>query len=249
MKNVMTCAEAEELLGAYALDAIPEDDRLRMTEHLASCPEHRAAVEELRSVAPSLALMVEEREASPELRRRIIDAVQRTPQFAGTPSAAVPPEARPTAPKARPARERPRRWQWQPRIAALAAAAVLLLGLGIGIGRFTTPPASQQLMTWSFSGNSLAPAAQAHLVYFKDQQKAVVEVSGLPALSVGQVYEMWLFQAGKPIDAGVASTSGGLVARLDRDLAQYNQFAITVEPGEQPQPTTSPILVGSLKAA
>jgi anti-sigma factor RsiW len=249
MKSVITCAEAEELLGAYALDALSDSDRARMDEHLANCREHRAAGEELKRVAPALALMVDERQASPDLRRRILDAVSHEPQSAARPAPAVlqPSDARRRAITPRPTAAR--RWQWRPRIAALAAAAVLLLAAGIGIGRLTAAPANQQLVTWTFSGNAAAPNAAAHLVYFKDQRKAVVEVTGLPALSAGQVYEMWLFQAGKPFDAGVAASSGRLVASLDRDLGQYSQFAITVEPGEQLQPTTSPILVGSLNSS
>lgn len=252
MKKVMTCAEAEELLGAYTLDALPEGERARVQEHLLTCSEHRDAVEELRQVTPLLALTVEERDASPELRRRILDAVRREPQA----PAAAGPEDRTGAPETPgrivvPGPAFRRRWQWRPRmVATAAAAALLLLAAGVGLGRLTSPTApTQQLVTWTFSGNSLAPDARARLVYFKDQQQAVVDVTGLPALSPGQVYELWLFKDGKPIDAGVASTNGGLVARLNRNLGEYSQIAITIEPGEQPQPTSSPILLGTLRSA
>ena len=251
MKNVMTCAEAEELLGAYALDALPAAERARVDEHLQSCADHRAAAEELKHVAPLLALTVEERAASPGLRQRILDAVSQEPQTAAPQSAIVP--VRPSeasGPMVAPRAATRRRWQWGSRIAGLAAAAVLLVGAGIAIGRLTVPPgATPQLVTWTFNGNSLAPNARAHLIYYKDQQRAVLDVTGLPALSQGRVYELWLFKAGKPIDAGIASTDRGLVVRLDQDLGQYNQIAITIEPGEQPQPTSSPILVGSLRSA
>jgi anti-sigma-K factor RskA len=251
MKNVISCVEAEELLGAYALDALPAADRARVDEHLQVCAEHRAAAQELKHVAPLLALTVEERAASPELRQRILDAVSQEPQTAAPQSAVVP--VRPLEASGRivaPSATMRRRWRWGSRIAGLAAAAVLLVGAGIGIGRLTVEPgATPQLVTWSFHGNSLAPNARAHLVYFKDQQRAVLDVTGLPALPQGTLYELWLFKAGKPIDAGVASTNGGLVVRLDQDLGQYSQIAITIEPGEQPQPTSSPILVGSLRSA
>ena len=38
----MSCAEAEDLLGAYALEALPEEEARRVEEHLRSCAEHRA---------------------------------------------------------------------------------------------------------------------------------------------------------------------------------------------------------------
>ena len=36
----MNCSEAEELLGAYALDAVSEDEAAAMRAHLATCEEH-----------------------------------------------------------------------------------------------------------------------------------------------------------------------------------------------------------------
>ena len=72
--TAMNHAEAEEFLGAYALDALTRDERQRMEEHLGSCEEHRDAAAELRATASLLALTVEDRDPSPALRRRIIDA-------------------------------------------------------------------------------------------------------------------------------------------------------------------------------
>ena len=38
----MNCSEAEELLGAYALDALPPDEAVAMRAHIAGCDEHAA---------------------------------------------------------------------------------------------------------------------------------------------------------------------------------------------------------------
>ena len=95
-----------------------------------------------------------------------------------------------------------------------------------------------------------APGAEARLVYFKDRKQAVVAASGLPRLATGQVYEMWLIKDGVAVDKGIStSASGDLAAQLSGDLSQFQQFAITIEPKEEPVPTTKPILVGSLKTA
>jgi anti-sigma-K factor RskA len=239
MKRAMTCAEVEELLGAYALDALLADDRAAVEEHLRSCAEHETAAQELRHVTPLLALTADEREPSPELRRRIVNALKNEPQ--------LPERQAPATPPAPERRGSAMRWRFQPRVAALALAAIVLLAVGAAIGHLTTQPTlNQQVVAYTFHGNSLAPGAQARLVYFKDQQQAVLDVTGLPALRAGHVYEIWLFQGAKPIDVGVAATDGELVARLDRNLGQYQQLAITMEPGEQIQPTTNPILVGRL---
>jgi len=77
----------------------------------------------------------------------------------------------------------------------------------------------------------------------------VVAATGLPRLASGQVYEMWLIKGGVPVDKGIsASSSGDIGAQLPGDLSQFQQFAITIEPGEQQLPTTKPILVGNLQS-
>lgn len=235
-------AEADDLLAAYALDALPEPEARRVEEHLQTCPEHRAAAAELRKTGSLLSLTVEEGEPSPELRRRIVEAVKASPAR----SASVEREA----PQA-PVLAMPRRFpSWLPRPARLAVAATVAIGLGISaligyqIGQITGRP-----VAYTFQGDaSAAPGAEARLVYFKDRKEAVLAASGLPKLASGQVYEMWLIKNGVPVDKGIsASATGDLGAKLSGDLSQFQQFAITIEPGEQQLPTTKPILIGNLQ--
>jgi len=128
------------------------------------------------------------------------------------------------------------------------AAAVLLAFLGgISIDRLTTRPAQ---LAWVFAGNAQAPDARASLTYFRDRKQAVLATTGLPALPEGKLYEIWLFKNGTPVDAGTSGVAGGkLVVTITRDLTQYQQLAITAEPGEQPRPTGSPIMEGVLSGA
>jgi anti-sigma factor RsiW len=52
----MTHDPIEELLGAYALHAIDDDERAMVEAHLATCPRCRAEVDSHREVAAHLAL-------------------------------------------------------------------------------------------------------------------------------------------------------------------------------------------------
>lgn len=243
--TAMSCAEAEDLLGAYALEALPEDELRRVEEHLRSCAEHRVAAAALRQTSLVLPLTVEEREPSPQLRRRIVEAVKATPArpLAGEPEA-------PSAPVVPLPRVR-RVPSWLPKPARLAVAAAVAIGLGISaligyqVGQVAARP-----VAYTFQGDaSAAPGAEARLVYFKDRKEAVLAASGLPKLAPGQVYEMWLIKNGVPVDKGIsASATGDLGAKLSGDLSQFQQFAITIEPGEQQLPTTKPILIGNLQS-
>ena len=251
--TAMNHADSEELLGAYALDALTEDERQRFEEHLRSCDEHRQAAVELRGSASLLALTVEDRNPSPSLRRRIMDAVNLAPSpTPGMPPATAEMLPRPAAPPSAASSPRSASWRpgWSLRPARLAVAAALLLALAAGalIGRLTGPTATA--VAYTFQGDPLrAPGAQARLVYFKDQQAAVVAATGLPPLASGQVYEMWLIKDGVPVDEGIGSSADGeLAARFTGNVPQFQQFAITIEPGEQRLPTTTPILLGNLKA-
>jgi len=244
--TAMNHAEAEEFLVAYALDALTGDERQRMEEHFRSCEEHRDAAAELRATASLLALTVEDRDPSPTLRRRIMEAVSAPPSQSGA-FVPLPPTRPPSTPAERRV-ARPRRWSVRPAYLAVAAALLFALGAGALIGRLTGPTAST--VAYTFHGDATrAPGAQARLVYFKDQQAAVVAATGLPRLASGQVYEMWLIKDGVPLDEGIgSSTNGDLAARMTGDFSQFQQFAITIEPGEQRLPTTMPILLGNLRA-
>jgi len=247
--TAMSCAEAEDLLGAYALEALPEDDMRRVEEHLRSCAEHRAAAAELRRTSALLPLTAEEGNPSPELRARILQAVKATPaqrELVAEPVAAV---HEPQGTAVVPIRRMPRRPTWAARSSRLAVAAAVALALGIGglIG-YQLGQAGQNQVAYSFQGDATAaPGAEARFVYFKDRKQAVVAATGLPRLGPGQVYEMWLIRDGVPVDKGISSSSSGDIgAQLSGDLSQFQQFAITIERGEQPLPTTKPILVGNL---
>ena len=224
--------EAEELLGAYALGALDGDEVSRMEEHLASCREHAAAAAELRQAQSLLALTPGDVAPPAELRARIVKAVN-ADQGA--------------APVVVPIRRTPRAPRWAPRPAYLALAAGLLLAGVIG-GWFGYQLSQTQQVAYSFAGQaSLAPGAQAHLVYFKDRKQAVLTVTGLPRLSAGQVYEAWLIKGGRAVDEGVGSqANGSLGLQIPADVSGFDQLAITIEPGEQPQPTSTPILTGQL---
>lgn len=132
-------------------------------------------------------------------------------------------------------------------------AATVLLAVGIGVfagyrlGQ-SNNPGSSPAIAYQFKGSLLAPTAQANLVYLPARRQALLAVKGLPPLEPGHVYEMWLVdRAGSPTDVGIAAAPDGrITVQMDQDLSRYRQFAITVEPGERPSPTTEPVLQGSL---
>ncbi len=239
--TALGCDQVEDLLGAYALDALTAPEAADVRLHLATCAEHRQAAAELRETVSLLALAVDEREPSAELRARVIASIQ---------SASSEPAPGPEpVPVVVPIRRAPRQPRWAPRPAFAAMAAAALLAIGIGTyGGYRLGQRSSSAVAYQFTGGLLAPTAKASLVYLRDRQEAVLAVKGLPPLGPGQVYEMWLIDpTGVSVDEGIAAAPDGrIVAQMSADLSKYRQFAITIESGERPTPTTQPILQGSL---
>jgi anti-sigma-K factor RskA len=237
----LTCEQAELLLGARALDVLSADETRQLDEHLRGCAEHAEVLSQLRRTVSVLPLLVDDREPPPALRDRIMESVRRETQYQAS-SITIAPAA-----KAEP----PRRPVWLRvgssmafRRLAVAAAIVLAIGLGFAAGSRTGQPA---LRTWALTGTQSAPSAQGALVYAPGQQSAVLTVSGLPSLQVGQIYEAWLIRNGAPVDVGVSrGADGKLVLAISRNVSDYQVVAVTIEPGEQPKPTTTPIVAGNL---
>lgn len=123
----MTHDPIEELLGAYALDAVDDDERAAVEAHLATCPRCRAEVDSHREVAAHLAAGA----PAPEgLWDRIAEALEgETPP----PLRLVIDRDVPVAPADQPGAEvvrlRPR--QRIGVLAAAAAAVVAIVGLSI----------------------------------------------------------------------------------------------------------------------
>jgi hypothetical protein len=113
-----THAEIEDLLGAYALDAVDPAEAAIVEEHLESCPRCRAEVSEHREVA---AMLGNSGGAAPEgLWDRIAGSLEETPPPLRMPAAPVTP----LPPRA----DRERRGVSARAVAALAVAAALLIG-------------------------------------------------------------------------------------------------------------------------
>jgi hypothetical protein len=71
----LECWEIDELLGAFVLSAVSEQERSAADRHLAECGRHQSAIEELARSSSLLTLAARTREPRPELRSRILAAL------------------------------------------------------------------------------------------------------------------------------------------------------------------------------
>ncbi len=255
-----THEELAELLGAYALDAVDEDERIAVEAHLAQCPRCAAEVSDHREVAAAMAFSGA---PAPEgLWSRIVETLEEPPPALVLPSA-------PTAEVssfevARVARdERKARPRFLAPIGAAAAVAILALGLLAGIlvsNNDTGPSESEVLAQASLDdvARRVLNDANASKILLESPSgdltaTAAVEADGsgylvgttLPALDPSQTYQLWGVRADTVVSLGVLGESPGVVAfHLDDGV---DALVITSEvAGGVPVSSNPALLVGTV---
>jgi anti-sigma-K factor RskA len=224
-------SDLQELLGAYALDALPDDERRLLEAHLATCETCRSELAELRLAVNSLPLSIDEREPSAALRDRLRAAVEA--ELATTDVDELPLDTVvPFEPRTERDTTRPLRRNWLP---WAVAAIFLLFGLGmLGWNLNLRQSSNQQVIALQAAPG--VTGASGELVYLKDQHIIIVKPNSLPALAAGQVYELWLIQGETAIPSGVFGASERQIA-VAANLDQYQALAITIEDGPLGKPT------------
>ena len=256
----MNCNEAGELIGAYALDALPPDEAAAMRAHLATCATHAAAAAELLAVAARLPALAEETTPPAALRSRLLAAIAAEPRARDSVVRAMPaarsaaPAAAKTATAQRPRslpsiRLQPYAWGSIAAIFVAAIAGLLVWNIVLQT-RGSTGDASRLAshLERSVPLRSNAGAQGGVVVFFPDERKAVVVGEGLPSLDAGKTYQMWQISGQRPVSLGLIRPDGAghSTAIVPYDPDRPSTLAITIEPaGGSAEPTTAPILTTS----
>jgi len=228
----MNCDEVEDLLGAYALDALPGGPSTDVAAHLATCSKHPEAAE-LRAVAGALAFAAPEAQPSAALRTRLLEALRE---------------------ESEPADAAPRRigilgWL-KPLVRQRAVPYALAGGLVIALIALVITNlggGSDQSgrATVSLSGENSAGA----VVYELEDGIIVVDADGLKPLDNSQTYQLWGIASGKPSSLGLLGTApnGETLSVVRGQIKDFELLAVTIEPtGGSIAPTTDPVLKGKV---
>jgi len=229
----MNCEEINELLAAYAVDALDRSDTRTIGDHLSTCRKHDETLAGLTSAVWSLPALAEERDPSPELRARLLGAfdAEVAAQAVTTPPRAIPREPA-TVPFVR-----------RSAFAWLAAAALFLVVVGLTTWNVVLQTSDED--AWTVSADLTGANIDGHLWYSDGLQLAVLSMEEMPAADSGRVYQAWGIYDGRPVSLGVMPHEDTIAMKAD--LAGASTFAITEEPaGGSPQPTGDPVAVAEL---
>ena len=248
MTRPLPHAEIQELLGAFALDAVDADEAAAVEAHLATCPRCRDEVRDHREVASLLAYAGT---SAPEgLWERLAASLDEAPPAAEAPALGSvrqisQPIAARTSRASGPARRRP-----GARIAAAAVAATMLAGLGAVGGaqlqvafrpdKSTVPlpeKARERLLEEAATAALARGSRTVHLLTpdNKPIADAVVTVGGngyligkgAPVLPEGRTYQLWAVANGQKLSVGVLGGQVDVVSFSSPKVV--DALALTVE--------------------
>ena len=257
--------DTHALAGAYAVNAVTEEERTSFEIHLGLCPDCSAEVAELRAAAATLTSDIE-LTPPPALRGSILAAISQPRPHPPRPPPTVGPApvARvaggapaPVAPTPAPVDElavrRSRRAQ--PWLAGLAAAAVL------GVAAVSWQPwddgntgqqitATEQVLRAGDAQRLEQPmgSAEVAIVRSPSMKQAVFVADALPTPPAGRAYQLWFDVPGQGmVSAGMIPTANATVAvMLKGDASAATGAGITLEPESGSEhPTTSPVALFS----
>ena len=250
---MMTHHEIEELLGAYALDAVAPDEATAIEDHLADCPRCRAEVQAHREVAALL---------SSGTTTSVPEGVwDRIAADLGDTPPPIPIEVALDRRRERAERAKAPRRNLLTGIAA-AAAVVVIAAMGVVLvnQRNDLDRLDREVAAADEAGSlaelvgdpatrvvELEGEAHGARAFVGQDGDAVLVASALPALDGDRTYQLW----GLP-DGDDEMVSLGVLGE-DPEQSEFRvesgitTLAITTEPGGgSPDPTTDPLVVGTL---
>lgn len=231
-----------DLLPAYALGCLDEEEAIPAAEHLAGCQECQAALRQYQQTVEALPLAAVQRPLPPQLKEKLAARIPLADMQASSVSRAG----------------------WRARLAGVSQSAALALvslalvvALGISNlylwGRLQRVESQSQLAmrTVTLSGTEFSPQASGMLVISHDGEYGTLVVDGLPKLGDAHQYQLWLIQDGQRASGGLFNVDdsgyGALWVSSPAPLSQYSAFGVTIEPsGGSPGPTGEKVLGGDL---
>jgi anti-sigma-K factor RskA len=203
----------DELIPGYALHALDADDERIVVAHMSECERCRARLRDYEGVAAALAHTAPPVQPPPQLRERLLEAIE--------PVVAAPAAAAPPAPAAS-------RRSWWTRISAVAVPALAAVVVVLAI--------------WNISLRNDLDNKDVRAVAPIGKVGSVVSYAGghvallghLAPAPAGHVYEAWVIPdhgKGTPIAAGTF-TGGPVHLTLTHSAGPGDVIAVTLEKGQ-----------------
>lgn len=249
-----TSADVHTLTGAYALNALPQEDRERFERHLAECPTCAEEVGEFGEVLARLGSATAE-EPPQWLRDDVLAAARGTRQ--------LPPDVRAEQQDDLAGKRAVRQESWWRRPSALLAAAAVVAAVLLG---YQAAVSDQRLDELRGTGEAYAALTEmlavpdarvisgaatgggsTTAVVSHKRELALIIGSDLPDPPGDRAYQVWVMSP-QPRSAGLLPATAQPHAQLvAHGVKPGDKLGVTIEPaGGSAQPTSSPIVLMQL---
>lgn len=244
---MMSRDELLELIPAYVLGALDEDERTQVEALLASDTEAQLIEAEYRQIAEVLPFTAVSRKASPDLKDRLLQRINEN----DSPSNIQP---------------LPKQQQLNIRryvLPLVAGVTVAIIGLLFAVSSISTPTTPEAIfLALANQVDSKEVVVEpsedtqirGQLLVSSDGEQAVLRVRDLPSLTPDQIFQLWLIDADGSKSGGIyqAGSNAELYVIIPNEKAidTYVAFGISIEPeGGSPlgdAPSSDPVFAVSI---
>lgn len=217
-----------EMLPAYALGCLDQEEAVMVSEHLATCTKCNGQFLEYRSTVDAMAYGAQAVCPPDSLKQKLMQRIQTT---AEKPSVSQP-------------ATKPRKLKslWQSLSPAWAFASLALI-VSLSVINLLQwhhtqklhKEISVELLVLKMKGTQRAPKGDGTFVISQDRKKGVLVASDLPIPDENQQYQLWMKKNGRQVSGGVfpVTSTGYAVVEIQskESLSNFRSFEITLEPG------------------
>lgn len=230
---MMQHEEIKDLLAAYALGSVPEDDRRVVADHIVTCADCRAELADYEAVSESLALAVPPVDVPSDFTERVVGAA------VGERSEAEPGKLK-------------RRWT---RLGILAGAALVVTVIAVAgtiIESNNDSQRRQEVLALLASSDGITLTGEDDVIGKVAGSRFAL--AGLDEAPEGKTYQLWLMKgdrcpsaepaACELVSAGTFDTEDGVaLIELDESAQDWQDAAVTIEDDDGAEfPTSTPFV-------
>ena len=231
-----------EMLPAYALGCLDEEEALLVSEHLGICAQCNGQFLEYRSTVGTMAFGTPRIRPPDSLKQKLMHRIQ---------SKAKEPS---------PARSISKPWKWKsllPNFTPAWAFASLALILSLSVfnliqwqnAQSLRDEFSVELLVLKMRGTHRAPKGDGTFVISQNRKKGVLVASDLPVPDKSKQYQLWMKKNGQQVSGGVFSVTptGYAVVEIQSKelLSDFKNFEVTLEPAGGSQSQTGQLYMVS----
>ncbi|MGE3961072.1 MAG: anti-sigma factor [Dehalococcoidia bacterium] len=241
----LDCAAIDEMLPAYAVDALDDADRAVVERHFAGCERHED-VGAWNEVALRLADLAPAVTPPEGLRGRVV-AIPSGPPVPAEDAAPVeivaPVELGPVPLEAIPGLPPTR--VGSSRLPYALAAAFAAIAVFFAAWTAVLLTGAEEESAPRLAATTSADGIDASATFIEEEGVALVRFDGLTPLPAGSDYQLWAIGPGAdPAPAGILAVVGShALASVEGEFAAGWTFAVTIEPaGGSAVPSSDPIV-------